>query len=44
MKNLKKLPILLALIVTILASACTEIDVTPQNGEPDEPPIVIAPK
>lgn len=43
MKTLKKLPIVLALIVTILASACTEIDVTPRGEEEDEP-IVIAPK
>lgn len=44
MKTLKKLPVLLALIVTMFAGACTEIDVTPRNGEADDAPIVIAPK
>lgn len=45
MKNLKKLPIVLALIVTILAAACSEIDVTPRNDGDDElDPIVVQPK
>jgi hypothetical protein len=44
MKKLKKLPIVLALIVTILATACSEIDVTPKtDGEKDPDPIVIPP-
>lgn len=43
MKKMKKLPVILALIVTILAGACTEIDVTPRSGEADDEPIVIAP-
>lgn len=45
MKNLKKLPIVLALIVTILAAACSEIDVTPRNdGDAEPDPIVLKPR
>lgn len=45
MKNLKKLPILLAVVFALLAAACTEIDVTPRTeGEDDTPPIIIYPK
>jgi hypothetical protein len=44
MKKLKKLPIVLALIVTILAAACSEIDVNPRNdGDKDGDPIVVQP-
>ncbi|HEY9488707.1 MAG TPA: hypothetical protein VIQ51_10250 [Chryseosolibacter sp.] len=45
MKNLKKLPILLAVVFALLASACSEIDVTPRtDGEDEDPPIIIYPK
>jgi hypothetical protein len=44
MKKLKKLPIFLALIVTIFASACTEIEVDPRgHGDDDTSPIVLPP-
>ena len=44
MKKLKKLPIVLALIVTVLVAACSEIDVSPRNdGEKDPEPVVIKP-
>ena len=45
MNKLKKLPIILALIVTVLVAACSEIDVTPRGDGDDEPapPIVIKP-
>ncbi len=46
MKNtLKRLPILLALVVTILVSACSEIDVNPRgDGDDDDTPIILKPK
>ena len=45
MKNLKKLPILLALLVTLFTAACSEIDVNPRgDGDDDDTPIIIAPK
>ena len=43
MKTLKRLPVILALLVTIVVSACSEIDVDPR-GEGDGDPIVIKPK
>lgn len=44
-KTLKRLPILLAFICTVLVSACSEIDVNPRGGgDDDEPPIVIKPR
>lgn len=44
MKKLKKLPVILALIVTILAAACTEIEVNPRSdGDSESDPIVIKP-
>jgi hypothetical protein len=43
MKTLKRLPIILALLVTIFVSACSEIDVDPR-GDGDGDPIVIKPK
>lgn len=44
MKKLRKLPVLLALVATLFAAACSEIDVTPRTeGEPDEDPIILPP-
>ena len=45
MKRLKKLPFVLALIVTVLVAACSEIDVNPRNDDETDPPkpIVIKP-
>ena len=44
MKKLRKLPIFLALLVTIFASACSEIEVDPRGGgDDDTPPIIIPP-
>lgn len=44
MKTLKKLPFLLAFVVTLFAAACTDIDVRPSGGGDDEDePIIIRP-
>ena len=44
MKKLKKLPIVLAMIVTVVAAACSDIDVTPRaDGDDDDEPIVVDP-
>jgi hypothetical protein len=45
MKKLKKLPVLLAVLCTLIVSACSEIDVNPRgDGDDDAPPIIIKPK
>ena len=46
MKNtLKKLPFLLAFVVTIFAASCSDIAVEPVNTEDDnDGPIIITPK
>jgi hypothetical protein len=44
MKTLKRLPILLALIFSILVASCSEIDVTPRGDDDDEPIILPPPK
>lgn len=43
MKKLKKLPLALAFVCTLFASACSDIDVTPRGGGDDEEPIIIVP-
>ncbi len=44
-KTLKKLSLGLAFVLFFFASACSEIDVTPQSGgEDDDTPIIIPPK
>jgi len=43
-KTLKKLAVGLTFVVFVFASACSEIDVTPQGGgDDDDEPIVITP-
>ena len=43
-KSLKRLPIILALVVTVVVSACSEIDVNPRGeGDEDETPIILKP-
>lgn len=43
--TLKRFPILLALITTLLVSACSEIEVNPRSdGDDDDAPIIIKPK
>ena len=45
MKILKKLPLFLAILCTVLASACSEIEVNPRgDGDDEQPPIPIKPK
>ena len=44
MQKLRKLPFLLAILVTLFTAACSEVDVTPRADEDDEPPIIIYPK
>ena len=42
---LKRLPIILALVATVIVSACSEIDVNPRgDGEDDDTPIILKPK
>jgi hypothetical protein len=44
MKNtMKKLPFLLAFLVTIFAASCSDIDVEPVHTDPDNEPISIPP-
>ncbi|MEX2233552.1 MAG: hypothetical protein WD824_15420 [Cyclobacteriaceae bacterium] len=43
MKTLKRLPILLAFVVTIFAASCTEVAVEPVGTDEDKDPIVIPP-
>ena len=44
MKKLRKLPVLLALVTTLFAAACSEIDVNPRTeGDADNPPIILEP-
>lgn len=44
MKTLKRLPLLLAFVVTIFAASCTEVAVEPVGTEDDNGPIIIPPK
>ena len=44
MKTLKKLPFLLAFVVTLFAAACSDIEVEPVGTEDDDEPIIISPK
>lgn len=41
-KTLKRLPFLLAFVVTLIVASCSDVDVTPRTDD-DEPPIVIKP-
>ena len=43
MKMLRKLPFLLAILVTLIASACSEVAVEPMHGDDDDGPIIIEP-
>ena len=42
-KTLKRLPFLLAFVVTLIVASCSDVDVTPRTDEDDDPPIVIKP-
>jgi hypothetical protein len=42
---LKRLPLILAFVATVLVSACSEIDVNPRgDGDDDDTPIILKPK
>ena len=42
-KHLKKLPFVLAVVCTLFAAACSDIDVTPRGGgEDDDDTIIIS--
>lgn len=43
MQKLRKLPFVLAILVTLFTAACSDIDVTPRTDDDGEPPIVIRP-
>lgn len=43
MQKLKKLPFLLAILVTLFTAACSEVDVTPRNDDDEDPAIPIPP-
>lgn len=44
MQKLKKLPFVLAILVTLFTVGCSEIDVAPRTEDDDNPPIVIKPQ
>jgi len=44
MKTLKRLPILLAFVLTLFAASCTEVEVEPVGTDDDNHPIIITPK
>jgi hypothetical protein len=43
-KTLKKLPILLALVFTLFAASCSDIEVEPVGTDDEDTPIIIPPK
>lgn len=43
MQKLRKLPFVLAILVTLFTAACSDIDVTPRTDDDDVPPIPIKP-
>lgn len=43
MQKLKKLPFVLAILVTLFTAACSDFDVTPRNEDDEEPVIIIKP-
>ena len=44
MKTLKKLPFLLAFVVTLFAAACSDIEIEPVGTEDDDEPILLGPE
>jgi hypothetical protein len=43
MQKLRKLPFILAFVVTLFTAACSEVDVAPRADEDDEPPVLPPP-
>lgn len=43
-KTLKRLPFLLAFVVTLIVASCSDVDVTPRTDDEDHDPIVIKPQ
>lgn len=43
MQKLRKLPFILAILVTLFTAACNEVEITPRNEEDDDAPPVIPP-
>ncbi|HEU5147607.1 MAG TPA: hypothetical protein VFT90_12865 [Chryseosolibacter sp.] len=43
MQKLKKLPFVLAILVTLFTAACSDIDVTPRTEDDGDTPIPIKP-
>lgn len=44
MQKLRKLPFVLAILVTLFMTACTEVEVTPSTTDDDNPPVIPPPK
>lgn len=42
-KAIKKLPFLLAFVVTMIAASCSDIAIEPVHGDDDDTPIIIPP-
>jgi hypothetical protein len=42
-KVLKRLPVLLAVVFTVFAASCSDIEVEPVGTEDDDDPIIISP-
>jgi hypothetical protein len=43
-KTLKRLPVLFAVVCTLFAASCSDIDVNPRGtGDDDDEPIIISP-
>jgi hypothetical protein len=43
MKTLKKLPFLMALVVTLIMAACSDVPIEPVGTDDDHEPIIIPP-
>lgn len=42
-KTLKRLPVLLALVFTLFAASCSDVEIEPVGTEDDDGPIIISP-
>jgi hypothetical protein len=43
MQKLRKLPFILAFVVTLFTAACSEVDIAPRADEDNDPPILPPP-
>ena len=42
-KTLKRLPVILAVVFTLFAASCSDIEITPRGDDDDDDPIIISP-